>query len=385
MTKTRFILLLEKYRQQQLSPEELKAFLDAAGDPVLEALLVEALGQTMEQHKPPGVADAQREQALWQRIDTATSTNTLQPVRSRRWMWAAAACLLAIAGLGVYQWQSQPATPAQPVAQATDIAPGRQGALLTLANGTQVVLDSAHEGVIATQAGAQVSLQQGSLAYQSTGDEKDAAAFNELHIPNGRQFQVTLPDGSHVWLNAASSLRYPVHFSGKERRVEISGEAYFEIAPKADAPFYVDVTGKTGIAVLGTAFNVHAYGNEALVKTTLVSGKIKVSSANRSILLQPGQQAQSGDTQPLQIVNTDIEQATAWKEGFFNFEGAHLQEVMQQLERWYDITVVYEKGVPDVEFSGEMTRGITLKGVLVALEKSDVHFHLEGRTLTVMP
>lgn len=307
----------------------------------------------------------------------------------RRWAWAAVLIPIVVA-ISIYfllpgrKGQVQP--PMQ--AKAADIAPGRNGAVLTLADGSQVVLDSLGNGVIATQKGAKVLLTAGRLSY--TPLQGDGVDYNRITTSKGRKFRLVLPDGTGVWLNAASSLRYPTAFTGKTRQVEISGEAYFEVAENANMPFHVNVNGNINIEVLGTHFNVNAYENEQHINTTLVQGRIKVSTATAaaSVILEPGQQAQTGHrlAKDIKVVsNADIEKTTAWKDGLFNFNGATLQEVMRQLERWYDIEVVYEKGTPNITFWGKMTKDISLNGLLIGLEQSGVHLRLEGRKLIVLP
>jgi ferric-dicitrate binding protein FerR (iron transport regulator) len=213
-----------------------------------------------------------------------------------------------------------------------------------------------------------------------------------------------LPDGSKVWLNAASSLRYPTVFVGNERRVEVSGEVYFEVTHDKTKPFIVSVPpsfggaggGQTGgakgaeIEVLGTQFNVNAYSNETAVRTTLVEGSLKVvnlpaNGHTASAVLTPGKQAVITTDSRLKVADADVDKAIAWKRGIFNFEDASLEEVMRQIERWYDIQVVYEKNVPDIKFGGKMSNDVSLQGLLKSLQESDVHFRLEGRKLIVLP
>lgn len=313
----------------------------------------------------------------------------------RRWGWLAASVLLA-AGIGGYLLQNRKA--ATPVAETqADIPPGKEGAVLTLADGSQVVLDSLGNGVIATQNGTQILLKNGELAY-TTGAGSDAPVYNNLTTPKGRQFQLILPDGTKVWLNAASSLRYPTAFSGSNREVAVTGEVYFEVAKNAHQPFIIDVSNQMKIQVLGTQFNVNAYSNEAAIKTTLVEGSLKIisgaSAAGGSfVVLQPGQQAQIGNTaadvstqQAIKVLNNaDVDKAVAWKRGLFNFEDSGLEEVMRQVERWYDIEVVYEKGIPDIRFGGKLSNDVSLSGLLKSLQESDVHFRIEGRKLIVLP
>jgi len=305
----------------------------------------------------------------------------------KRWVgWAAAVAVLLV-GAGAY-YMVQHVREKKVIAAVThnDIAPGSNKAVLTLADGSTVTLDSAGRQVI-QQGATAIKQQGGTLQYDAvagTGDGdgagSKAVAYNILTTPRGGQFQVTLPDGTQVWLNAESSLRYPTAFSGKERLVEITGEGYFEIAKNAQQPFKVQVGRRTTIEVLGTAFNVNAYTNEKSLNTTLVQGKIKVGE----VILIPGQQAQLSDKMKV-VSGADIDKVLAWKNGFFNFENASLEEVMRQLSRWYDIEVVYEKGIPDIYFAGDMSRDMNLAGLLKALETTKVHFRIEGRRLIVMP
>jgi ferric-dicitrate binding protein FerR (iron transport regulator) len=281
-------------------------------------------------------------------------------------------------------------------ATPADIPPGRDGAILTLADGRQVVLDSLGNGVIATQNGTQVELKNGELAYNKNAGVV-VPVYNNLTTPKGRQFQLKLPDGSRVWLNAASSIRYPTAFSGKDRRVAVTGEAYFEVAHDKTKPFIVDIPSTTGepggssIEVLGTQFNINAYDNEQSIKTTLLEGSVKIvkrQTANgkeNPVILKPGQQAVLHDAQLTIHDHADIDKALAWKNGFFNFEDASLQEVMRQLERWYNIEVVYEKNIPDIRFGGKMSNDVSLSGLLRSLQEMEVHFRVEGRKLIVLP
>ncbi|AEW00346.1 iron dicitrate transport regulator FecR [Niastella koreensis] len=317
----------------------------------------------------------------------------------RKWGWAAASIILALS-LGVYllTTNTKRTLPPANVVQAADIAPGKNGAVLTLADGSKVVLDSLGNGVVASQNGAQVVLKGGSLAYDPNGSTNGEVAYNTMSTPKGRQFQVTLPDGTKVWLNAASSLRYPTAFTGTERKVTVTGEAYFEVAHNARMPFVVNVIDKEEVTVLGTHFNINAYENEKAIHTTLLQGSVRISSrqwavgsgeeakGEQSVMLKPGEQVSlSQSSQLSHPIPVQTDEVIAWKNGLFNFEGASLSEIMRQLERWYDIEVSYEKGIPDVEFEGKMTRDVPLSDLLTMLEKSDIHFKIEGRKLIVLP
>ncbi|OQP56857.1 hypothetical protein A3860_09750 [Niastella vici] len=317
----------------------------------------------------------------------------------RRWA-AVAAILLLVAGVGYFGWNHKTQNP--PVVQhatPADIPPARDGAILTLADGRKVVLDSLGNGVIATEKGTRVVLQNGELAYNGAGSNAAMPMHNTLTTPRGRQFQLILPDGTKAWLNAESEIYYPTVFSGNERRVQIAGEVYFEVKHDKTKPFIINILPHNGggpggsqLEVLGTQFNVNAYTNEATIKTTLVEGRLKVLAGSpidyhSPVVLQPGQQAQTDNhTYHIKLEkNADVGKAIAWKNGFFNFEDASLEEVMRQLERWYDIEVVYEKGIPDITFGGKMSNDVSLSGLLKSLQQMDVHFRVEGRKLIVLP
>lgn len=305
-----------------------------------------------------------------------------------RWWWAAAAVVLLAAGIW---WAGGRQRPEQrlPVAEApaADVDPGSYGAVLTLADGSQLVLDSARKGVISRQGQTAVVLKNDGLQYAPEGGDAAEAAFNTIATSNGRQFSVTLPDGSRVWLNAASSLRFPVAFNEDHRTVEFSGEGWFEVAKNAEKPFRVKVPGRMDLEVLGTSFNVNAYANEQKSYTTLVTGAVRIAAAGAApVVLKPGEQLQAVANKLEVVRQANVEQAIAWKNGLFNFEGVGLRDMMRQLARWYDLEVVYEGNVPDVVFFGEMSRKLKLSSVLEGLERSDVHFRLEaGRRLVVMP
>ena len=308
----------------------------------------------------------------------------------KKWLpYAAAILVLAIAGaLFFFSGNQKQIDSNNKIAQSTstEIQPGKEGAILTLDDNTTVVLDSLGNGVITNKNGTKVLLRNGQLLYQA--DKTQAiVAYNTMTTPKGRQFQLVLSDGTKVWLNAASSIRYPTVFNGKERKVEITGEAYFEVARNTSSPFKVKVNEQTEIEVLGTHFNINSYENEESINTTLLEGSVKVKNSGGTIVLKPGQQARVNGEEKIKVLSdVDVEKVMAWKNGVFNFTDATLQEVMRQLERWYDIEVVYEKGVPNLEFYGKMGKDLSLQAVLSGLEKSDVHFRIEdGRKLVVLP
>jgi transmembrane sensor len=315
----------------------------------------------------------------------------------RKWGWAAA--ILVMLSAGAYIWRSY-LSPDQdsPLSQVnTDVAPGRDGAILTLADGRRIILDSLGNGTIANQNGTDVVLNNGQLKYEAAaGKGATEQQWNTMYTPKGRQFNVTLPDGTRVWLNAASFITFPTAFTGNERRVQLTGEAYFEVTKDKTKPFFVKINDQAEVEVLGTSFNVNGYSDEPGISTTLLEGSVQVRNsskqqagqAERSVVLKPGQQAQivNDASAALTVKQADIDKVMAWRYGAFNFEDASLQEVMRQLARWYDIEVVYEKGIPDIQFVGEMSRDMSLAGVLKALDATNVHFRIvENRRLVVEP
>ncbi|MDO6433878.1 FecR domain-containing protein [Flavitalea sp. BT771] len=337
--------------------------------------------------------------AGWEKVISAIDEEDLsvqpaivRPMHRTRYFVAASLVGLLAVGAWLYTRNRPVATSdASPALTSTfknDVAPGGNKAILTLSDGSNVVLDSAGKGTIAHQGIARVvKLDDGKLAYNNTGSEKPAAlAYNTLTTPAAGQFQLLLPDGTKVWLNNASSLRYPVAFTGKDREVELKGEAYFEIAPNARQPFKVKVNEGTQVDVLGTSFNISAYTDETTIKTTLLSGAVRISRGDARKILKPGQQArmnESGSLETLDDVDTDG--VVAWKNGLFHFERADIKTAMRMLARWYNVEVVYEGAIPNRTFGGDMERKLNLSEVLKILEKNEVHFDIEGRKLTVRP
>jgi transmembrane sensor len=314
----------------------------------------------------------------------------------RNWGWVAAAMVILL-GIGTYsRLHNGSRKTLTDVAKqtVTDIAPGKAGAILTLADGTKVVLDSLGNGTIPTQGGAAVVLKNNELSYDVTGAIAGNTVYNTMSTPKGRQFQITLPDGTRVWLNSESSIRFPTVFAGGQRTVEVTGEAYFEVAKDAAVPFRVNINDRAEVEVLGTHFNINAYENESRINTTLLEGSVKVKRQREMTMLKPGQQAQIANVLPsnggigpgsIRVIHkANIDKVMAWKNGLFDFEDATLEEVMRQLERWYDIQVVYETGVPETRFYGQINKQNSLQELMHILEKNEVHLRLEsGNKLVV--
>jgi transmembrane sensor len=267
-----------------------------------------------------------------------------------------------------------------------DIAPGGNKAVLTLANGQKISLTDAKDGELASQAGVIIKKKaNGQITYTIAGRggaNRLAAEYNTIDVPMGGQYQVDLPDGTKIWLDAQSSFRYPVNFTGKERKVEVTGEAYFEVAHNKSMPFKVKSAGQI-VEVLGTHFNVMAYPGEKLIKTTLLEGSVKISNATSEQVIAPGQQAQVSSS-AIKVVDADVEDAVAWKNGYFKFH-ENLEGIMNKIARWYNVEIIYEETPDSIqEFGGEISRGKNISAVLNIIEKtSNIHFKVEGRRVIV--
>lgn len=305
----------------------------------------------------------------------------------RRGFLKYAAAILFIAGIAGWFWYTSGSTEQKnntEVAQTPrDIQPGSNKALLILADGSEIILDSANNGNIAQQGNTNIEkLSGGAIRYHSNGTST-AAMTNTMRTPRGGQFQLTLPDGTAVWLNAASSITYPVAFNGSDRKVTITGEAFFQIARAPAKPFLVNVDNRSTVQVLGTQFNVNAYPDEPVMATTLLEGSVQVGSLGNKIILKPGQQSSiSNKDQQISVnPNADVERAIAWKNGRFDFNGLELPAIMRQLERWYDINVEFAGPVSKETYRGRLTRDLTLTQVLGILNNMDVKCRLEGRKL----
>ncbi|MGX5818722.1 FecR domain-containing protein [Chitinophaga lutea] len=371
-------LILRRFREELTAAEqaELDAWLDAAPEnrQLLDAL--ERDGGLQQKLQRFGSAD---EEAAWARFAEERFPPGAPTVSFRRFWWAAAAVLILLGGAAAYFLRPQPAREAVPVASAI-VLPGTDKATLTLADGTEVELDSAGNRLI-RQGGASVLQDAGSLDYAA--QDNHAAGFHTLRTPRGGQYKIVLEDGSRVWLNAASSLRYPAAFTSGDRIVEVNGEAYFEVAHNAARPFQVKIGTQASVTVLGTRFNINAYDDETAISTTLVEGSVRVSSPGGEAVLRPGAQARVTAGGGIRVVEADAEQAIAWKNDVFNFRDADVPSVMRQLSRWYDVEVVYEGKVPAAHFQGEIQRDLPLQDVLEGLKTAGLQFRTEGRKIFI--
>ncbi len=305
-------------------------------------------------------------------------------------MWRAAAAILVLLSGSTYFFinsrnndgaaiarQEPPAQPA--------IQPGDNKAVLTLHNGQKLILDNAAPGVLATEGGTEIEKkQEGQLIYHSGNHSNGPLAYNTIETPRGGQYQIILPDGTGVWLNAASSIRYPVTFSGNERTVSITGEAYFEVARDEKKPFRV-VSGTSTVEVLGTHFNIQHYDGE-VPTTTLLEGAIQLISNGRKTPLKPGQQASIDQYQTVRVTdNANLEEAVAWKNGLFLFNRVDIESIMRQAGRWYNIEVEYTSKC-QASFSGEIARSAAIEDFLAIMSETEkVKFEIKGHKIIVTP
>lgn len=313
--------------------------------------------------------------------------NEFQPEARKKgfhyWWWAAASlCLLAGSGWILQQYLARQQKP--PIAKEVVIQPGHEGAILTLADGSQIVLDSLKNGLVVDQNGVRVTKNaQGNLVYNKIAAVKPVQ--NTISTPRGRQFHIVLPDGSEAWLNAASSISFPTVF-GDRRSVTITGEVYFEVTKDDKHPFIVSADKNLAIQVLGTSFNVKAYRDEKNIVTTLLTGAVKISIQGAgSQSLKPGQQGTVSSEKPgIQLTTAvDPDKVIAWKNGYFNFDAQRLEEVLKQLERWYDIEVTYDYSLANLSFYGELPKDMTLNEIIKALSYTGLQLKIEGKKLSV--
>jgi len=391
MGQVRIHYLLKQYADNNASAEEVEEMLallrTSGGEKALKEMVAEIWNE--EEESPLSEKDWSR---MWGAIHQ-DMRSVSRPARVLKIWGQVAAALLLMVGAGAAYWKlAGRDKKAEPVAAQNvkkDIAPGGNKAVLTLANGSTIVLDNAHDGLLAQQGGTNVEkLDASSLAYNTGGKDKEPVMYNMIATPNGGQYQVILPDGSKVWLNAASSLKFPTRFEGKERSVELTGEAYFEVAKNSNMAFRVKLPGNgMDVQVLGTEFDVMAYANEQTSNTTLVSGKVNVVSKGTIQALEPGKQTiLDNQTKTMQVKDANVEQVVAWKNGLFRFRETGIRELMRQVERWYNVQVVYETEGKDQDFTGVVSRNQPVSALLQMLEMTGtVHFRIEDKKIIVLP
>ena len=337
----------------------------------------------------PALTESELEEESARIYQSLMDGRAVQPDRSRR-LWYQAAAVAAVGlmlgGLLYFNHQSinKPSADLQ-VVYTNDIAPGKMGATLTLASGKKIDLSAAASGVIADQEGVSISkTADGKLVYSIKDTKSKIQEFNTLSTVNGQQYEVILPDGSKIWLNAASTITYPANFAKlNKRKVELIGEAYFEVAKDKSRPFIVR-TDRQEVEVLGTHFNVNSYGNENAIKTTLLEGSVRVSDSKSQKVLLPGQQSLLTDD-VLRVDKVDVDQAVAWKNGDFIFKDEEFNSILRQIARWYNVEIENDINKPDLRLSGTISKSKNLSTVLKALEVTGgIKFKIEGKRVTVL-
>jgi transmembrane sensor len=410
MAISRLQYLFDRHVDRAITAEEREEFFSLLDDPLNDNDLRHLIDQAIERQDPDLRMPEESARAILETIlrtplpeasEVEKARQVATPVFSlpnvfRHWggLAAAAVLVMSVAVVIVTRMSRHHVAPGVVNAPSAihDIAPGGDKATLTLADGSTIVLDSAKNGLLTRQGNTTViKTNKGQLAYAAATGKDVAMVYNMISTPIRGQYQVALPDGSKVWLNALSSLRFPTSFTGKARQVEVTGEAYFEIAKDPHSPFVVSVLSPSDrklrerIEVLGTAFNVMGYKDEPAVKTTLVSGAVRVRGNGGSVKIAAGQQAQLDSLGNLRLLSdANVEKAVAWRNGNFQFDGDDIDEVMRQLTRWYGVEVKYDYK-PQVHYTGGISRNLNISSVLHMLSLSGLHCRIEGNTLFVTP
>jgi len=384
MNKDRIDQLHRKFVTADISEEELLEWQQIVQEPESENRLHQLIEQTWNDLPDELLTDVDKQKAnsiLLKIISIPHSNARLRPLWSK--LSIAAAILIILFGIGTYFFEHQNHTKVA-IAYNHDIAPGRIAATLTLADGRKIKLDDSGDGKLAVENGVKIMKDgNGQLTYEILNTSKSNAS-NTLSTFAGETYRIKLPDGSLVWLNSASSLTYHCQLTNAgKREVKLQGEAYFEVAKDSKSPFIVE-THNQKILVLGTHFNVNSYKDDGVSQTTLLEGRVEVTTTtNIHTVLQPGEQAKLENGR-LKVDYADVELATAWKNNKFSFESASIIQVMKMIERWYDVEAVYKGDIPTDKFGGSVSKFENISEVLQILESTHkVHFKIEGRRIYV--
>lgn len=380
--------LITAYIQQNLSPAERNELDNWVGDSKENLLLFEELTDDKQLNKTLKWFHQLDVEKAKRRVNAKIHIKTQRPFWNKLMPYTVAASIILVVLAGwLYRHQKDvnPAiTEKPPIAEP---APGGNKAVLTLADGRRIVLDSAANGSLAKEGTSSVIKTDSLLSYKTVEKPTESAvSYNNIAVPKGGKYQLLLSDGTKVWLNAASSLRYPTAFTGKERKVELTGEGYFEVTKNKEMPFHVKAA-EADIAVLGTHFNLRAYEDEADMETTLLEGIVKVTNKSNQALLKPGEQAKvkNGSSDISVLKNADTEKVSAWKNGLFVFRNDDLKDITKALGNWYNINVEYSSNISR-HFSGTFSRSEPLFRILQYFEgTNEVHFKVKDKLLTVYP
>lgn len=383
MTREEYNALYEKYLSGNCTSEEKKA--------------IEYYQDNIDLEKNHWNKDRMGEQeVLKETIHTELMASIarrerIQVLKIRTW-YAAAAAIILILSSGLYFNSLRKNVPVLTKTESprfkNDVLPGNNRAILTLDDGSQINLDEARNGVLASENNTNIrKTGSGQLEYSIDNNPIESIKYNTLSTPMGGQYQLALPDGSRVWLNSGSSIRFPTAFIGKERIVELKGEAFFDIKENKKMPFIVHTSNSMDIRVLGTQFNVMAYDDEKNINTTLIEGSVQILKESGTALLEPGQAAiLNKGTGKIRIAAADIEEAVAWKNGYFIFSNENIESIMRKVSRWYNVDVDYQGNLNNKDFVGTISRDKNISELLKMLELTGaIHFKVEGRRVTVMP
>jgi transmembrane sensor len=390
LPKERIYYLLEAYISKQATIAEESELMDWVLESGEDSELENYVLGIWNQYKTTVDFSHVNWDKIYSRVMQTPIVSMEPKVRKMRWSRLTAAVVIMVSlAVGTYLAltpRSQQAIATIQPKQNSLATPSYNKAILTLGDGTKIELDSTGKGTLAVQGSVQIIKKStGEIIYAGTAVGKPS--YNTLSVPIGsKPISLLLSDGSNVWINVGSSLTYPTAFTSKERKVQITGEAYFEVAKNTIMPFKVEV-GKMEVKVLGTHFNITAYDDEPTIKTTLLEGSVRVTNENEDALLKPGQEAiLDHQKQNFKIVEANIKEVIAWKNGLFEFNNAGIESIMRQISRWYGIEVDYQGGVVDKSFSGVMSRNTNLSQVLNMLQLTkEVHFKMKGAKVIVSP
>jgi transmembrane sensor len=382
MTREEYNSLYEKYLAGNCSKEE-QAELENFQDNL-------QLNAEVWDNKTMGDSGEIKQSIQEELFNSIEEHNRKKRFRVRAWQSAAAAILILLtAGIYYYQIPSEPVLVKTEIPRfKNDILPGNNKAILTLDDGSKIDLDDAKTGILASESNIDIKKTgAGELEYIEGTQIAKTVKYNILSTPMGGEYKLVLPDGSKVWLNSGSTLRFPTAFIGSERIVELKGEAYFEIAKNTKMPFLVRTNNAMDIKVLGTQFNVMAYDDEKNINTTLIEGSVEVLKGSGKTMLKPGQEAilnrGSGN---IKVAPADLEQAIAWKNGYFIFYNENIESIMRKVSRWYNVDIVYQGNLSNKDFVGTISRNKNVSELLKMLELTGaIHFSIDGRRITVMP
>jgi transmembrane sensor len=383
MTEDQYLSLCEKYFKGECTPEEeavINKYQDAEGLPHEHLADVDTAGKERLQ------------KLLYNKIQISLHSQQTNVFEMRRWSYAAAAAI-AVLSIGIYfanlnKHKNDGLISKNIIMPKKDIQPGSSKAVLTLSNGNKIVLDDTKNGVLSKQGNSAISKSGNGIIIKNDNANQDVTANNALNtitIPRGGKYNITLPDGTHVWLNSSSSLTFPTVFTGTERKVTLRGEAYFEVAKNKAKPFRVDVNGKQVVEVLGTHFNINAYADEQNITTTLLEGSVKINYHDKATLIKPGQMAINNLGADLAVKDANIEEVMAWKNDYFIFNNENITSIMKKVSRWYDVDVAFKGNMSNINFDGNYSRAKGLSSLLKNIELvNKVRFVIEERRITVI-